>query len=38
MKEIQPKADVARKITQYVTQAQLKFLSSSHAFLSLISN
>lgn len=32
MKEVQSKAGVACKITQSVTQAQLKFLSRSHAF------
>lgn len=38
MKEVQSKAGVACKITQSVTQAQLKFLSQSYAFLILISN
>lgn len=37
-REIQLKAGIAYKITQSVTQAQLKFLSQSHAFLILISN
>jgi len=38
MKEIQLKVGAACKVTQSITQAQLKFLSQSHAFPILIAN